>query len=112
MTRVRTTPAHTIPPTSTMAAGEIAEYVYDASTDLGEGQTPENPTVELRNADTRAEIEGGATLDTPPIAGNALAIRVAQIERGVTYELRIAFDHSSPRVVGEHTVKIHVIEGV
>ena len=44
--------------------------------------------------------------------GPRLFIKVSQIERGVTYELRLAFDHTNPRVPGERTVKIHEIVGV
>lgn len=112
MAGFETTAVHTDPATSYLAAGAVREYIYDAATDLGEGQAPQNPTVELVNARTRVEIAGGAAMDTPAIEGTNLFVRVGPIERGAVYELRIAFEHTNPRVPGERTVRIHVIEGV
>ena len=106
------TAEHTTPANSTMVAGQIKEYTYDASTDLGDGQAPENPAVSLIRLDTLAVVEDGAVLDTPAIAGNVISLKVAGVERGVTYELRIAFDHTNPRVAGERTVKLHIVECV
>lgn len=112
MTYVRPTPAHTNPAQSVMVAGEIVEYVYDAVNDLGAEQLPTNPSVELLNAKTRQAVSGGATMDTTPIEETRLFVRLAGIERGGQYELRIGFDHTNPRVGGERTVKIHQIDGV
>ena len=112
MTTAQTSAAHTDPARTVLAAGEIAEYIYDAATDLGAGQAPENPTAELVNARTRAVIAGGAALDTPAIEGTRLFVRVGPVERGAAYELRLGFGHTNPRVPGERTVRIHEIIGV
>ena len=106
------TDAHTVPPSSTMVAGEIKEYTVDVSTVLGAGQEPTNPAVSLIRLDTLALVEGGAVLDSPAISGNVIALLVAGVARGVTYELRVAFDHTNPRVVGERSTMLHVVEGV
>lgn len=109
---VKPTSAHTVPPVSQAAAGEVIEVTYDAVNDLGVGQTAINASVQLLNARTFVEVEDGATLDTPPITANKIAIRVSGIERGTDYELRIGFEHDPPRVTGEKTIRIHVIEGI
>jgi hypothetical protein len=106
------TASHTVIPSSTVVAGEVVSLVFDAVNDLGEGQSPTNASVSLVDMQTREEIEGGATLDTPPIAGTQISIRITGVERQRTYELLIGFDHDPPRVEGEHTIRIHVIEGV
>lgn len=108
------TGAHTIPPVSQVAAGEIAEYTYDAANDLGAGQSVSNPSAELLDARTYVAVEDGVDLDvdTPDDDENKIAVRVTGIERGRSYELRIAFEHEPPRVAGEKTIRIHVIEGV
>ena len=102
----------TVPPISTMAAGEVREYTYDAAADLGEGQAPTNPAVELVNLRTGQTVAGGATLGVPPVAGTVIAFRVAGVEAGGWHLLRVAFDHTNPRVAGERTVRLHAIEGV
>lgn len=107
----QSTTAHTDPPSSTMVAGQIKEYTYDATLDLGVGQAPTNAAVSLVRLDTLAEIASGAVLDSPAIVGNVIAMKVTGVARDTTYELRIAFDHTNPRVVGERTVRLHVIEG-
>lgn len=112
MVRVKPTAVHTDPPSSEMAEGEILEYIYNAVNDLGDTQAPTNAEVELIDTSDRSVVTGGATLDTVPIQGNSIFIRVAEVVRGKTYELRIGFDHTNPRVVGEHTEKVHVIEGI
>lgn len=108
------TGAHTIPPVSQVAAGEIAEYTYDAVNDLGSGQSVSNPSAELLDAVTFVPVEDGADLDvdTPDEDENKIAVRVIGIERGRNYELRISFEHDPPRVEGEKTTRIHIIEGV
>lgn len=94
-----------------MAAGDIVEYQFDASPLLGAGQAPTNPTVQLIDTRTGEVVIGGAALDTVPIEGAVLFIRVANVARGRRYELRIGFDHTNPRVAGEHTNRVHIIEG-
>jgi len=95
-----------------LVAGEVAEYTYDATADLGAGQSPTAPAVSLVDLRTGATVAGGATLDATPVVGNLVYLRVTGVERGGLYELRIQFDHSSPRVSGERTVKLHRIEGM
>ncbi len=95
-----------------MAEGEIRQLAYDATKDLGTGQVPTNASGTLVNLDTGAVVSGGATLGSPAITGNVISIRLAGITGGVTHELRIGFDHTNPRVSGEHSVKLHVVEGI
>lgn len=106
------TAAHTDPPSSVMVTGQIKEYTYDATLDLGVGQAPTNAAVSLVRLDTLAVVTNGAVLDSPAIAGNVIAMKVTGVERDTTYELRIAFDHTNPRVVGERSVRLHIIQGV
>lgn len=99
-------------PGTQLVAGEVAEYTYDATNDLGAGQGVTGPTVSLVNLRTGAAVTGGAQLDTPAVTSNSIAMRVTGVERGVVYELRIQFDHSSPRVSGERTIRLHRIAGM
>lgn len=110
---VKPTQAHTIPPITQIAAGEVVEFIYDPVNDLGLGQSAINPSAELFNAATRESItDDMLDEDSPSIVANLVSIRVAGIERGVSYELRISFEHEPPRVTGEKTTKIMIIEGV
>jgi len=99
-------------PSTQLVAGEIAEYIYDAAADLGAGQGVTSPVVSLVDMRTGDAVPGGAVLDMTPVAGTSIYMRVTGVERGGVYELRIQFDHTSPRVTGERTVKLHRIEGM
>lgn len=107
------TTSHTLVPSSTIVEGEIVAISYNAENELGEGQAVENPTVSLVDMQTRLEIEDGAALADTPITDNTtINLLVSGVMRGRIYELLIGFDHTNPRVDGEHTIRIHVIEGV
>lgn len=114
MTRVawQATDAHTNPAVSVMTTGEIREIPFDMSAVLGETQTPENPDVSLVRLDTLEVVEDGAALDTPAVEDNVISVKVANVEPGTTYELRVSFDHTNPRVAGERSTVLHIIEGV
>lgn len=99
-------------PSTQLVAGEAAEYIYDASTDLGTGQHVTNPSVSLVDLRSGAVVSGGAVLDATPVVDDRIYLRVTNVARGGQYELRIQFDHASPRVVGERTIKLHWIEGM
>lgn len=99
-------------PYSQLVAGEVAEFTYDAAADLGAGQGVTAPAVSLVDTRTGLTVAGGATLDSTPVVGTVIYLRVTGVQRGGVYELRIQFDHTSPRVSGERTIKLHRIEGM
>jgi hypothetical protein len=94
-----------------MVENQVKEYTFDASLDLAEGQLPLNPTAYLIDLETHETIPDAATVDGAP-TGKFLSVRVTGLRMGHTYELRFGFEHSSPRVDGERTVRLHVIECV
>lgn len=106
------TSSHTSPASSTLAAGAIVQRAYDATLDLGEGQAATAASVQLIRLDTLDIVADGATLDDPPIVDNVILFAVTGVEANTTYRLRIGFDHTNPRVPGERTIRLHVIEGV
>lgn len=108
--RIKADGARFDPPQGVVAAGDVREIVADVTLELGEEQAPTNPTCSLRDYDTQEEVEGGALLDDPPTEDNVIFVRVAEFERGRSYELRIGWDHEPPRVEGEHTERVFVIE--
>ncbi len=116
MTRIRVSSISAVTlegnnPSAEMVAGEVQEFIYDPSLDLGEEQAPTNPGYALIDTATGTTVSGGATPDTPPVEDGRLFIRVTGVERGATYELRIGFNHTPPRVAGERTVRLFYIKG-
>lgn len=112
---IRTIDAVTITagsPSTEVVEGEVKPYSYDASHDLQPDQVMSDPVVELRERTSGEEVDGGASLEDPPtVVDRVLYFRVAEVERGKKYELRIEFDHDPPRVEGEHTIRLHEILG-
>jgi hypothetical protein len=106
------TTEHTIPASSSLVAGAKEQRTLDTTIYLGDGQTPVAPSVQLMRLDTFTLVENGAVLSDPPITGNIISFAVSGVERDTTYELRVGFDHTPPRVVGERTIALHIIEGV
>jgi hypothetical protein len=108
--KIKATGAHFDPPQGVVAEGDVREIAADVALELGPEQVPVNPTCTLRDYETREEIEGGALLDEPAIDGTVIFVRVAEFERDHAYELRIGWDHEPPRVEGEHSERIFIIE--
>lgn len=99
-------------PSSVMTAGEVQGFLYSPVSDLGPEQSVLAPSVSLVDAHNGTTIAGGAALHSVPVdADGNIAMRVANVEKGRTYELRVCFLHSPPRVTGERTCRVHMVVG-